>query len=206
VSKARELDDVIVATDDARIQAAAEGFGARVVLTSRKCRSGTDRLAEVARKLPAAARIFINIQGDEPLIAPALIDALAAALRAAPGVPVVTAAYPLKDEREFLSPNVVKVVVDREKHALYFSRSPLPCRRSKSAVPLYKHLGIYGYRRDFLLRFAAWPQTPLEKAEQLEQLRVLEKGYRMKVVISGRDSYGVDVPADVVKIERLLNI
>jgi 3-deoxy-manno-octulosonate cytidylyltransferase (CMP-KDO synthetase) len=202
--KARKLDDIIIATDDDRIQKAAEAFGARVVLTSRTCKCGTDRLAEVARKTPASAGIFINIQGDEPLIPPALIDELAETLRATPGLPAVTAAYPLNDEREYMDPNVVKVVVDEKSHALFFSRSPLPYRRSKGTMTCYKHLGIYGYRRHFLLRFTGWPQTPLEKIEQLEQLRILEKGYRIKVVLSGRDSYGVDVPDDVKKIERLL--
>lgn len=204
VKKCTELDDVIVATDDDRIAAAVHAFGGRVAMTSVTCASGTDRLAEVARMAEKKADILINIQGDEPLIAPGLIDRLARALAADKQLPAVTAAYPLRDDNEVANANVVKVVMDKNGNALYFSRSPLPYRRSSSPVRIYKHLGIYGYRRDFLLRFAAWKPSPLEAAEQLEQLRVLENGCRMKVVLSPRDSFGVDVPADIKKIERLL--
>lgn len=204
VKKCKELDDVVVATDDGRIAAAARAFGGRVVMTSPLCATGTDRLAEVARKAEKKAEILINIQGDEPLIAPGLIDRLARALTADRKLPAVTAAFPLHDDNEVANANVVKVVMDKDGNALYFSRSPLPYRRSSSPVTIYKHLGIYGYRRDFLLRFASWKPSPLEAAEQLEQLRVLENGCRMKVVVSPRDSFGVDVPSDVKKIERLL--
>jgi 3-deoxy-manno-octulosonate cytidylyltransferase (CMP-KDO synthetase) len=202
--KSRELDDVIVATDDQRIADAAGRFGARTVLTSARCTSGTDRMAEVARRAEKKADIFINIQGDEPLIAPSLIDGLALALRRDRSVAAVTAVYPTRETAERENPNVVKVVTDRQGYALYFSRCAVPYPRSGAPVRCFKHLGIYGYRRDFLLRFASWNQTPLEKTECLEQLRILEMGYRIKTVIARRDSFGVDVPGDVKKIERLM--
>jgi 3-deoxy-manno-octulosonate cytidylyltransferase (CMP-KDO synthetase) len=202
--KSRELDDVIVATDDQRIADAAGRFGARTVLTSARCTSGTDRMAEVARRAEKKADIFINIQGDEPLIAPSLIDGLALALRRDRSVAAVTAVYPTRETADRENPNVVKVVTDRQGYALYFSRCAVPYPRSGAPVRCFKHLGIYGYRRDFLLRFASWNQTPLEKTECLEQLRILEMGYRIKTVIARRDSFGVDVPGDVKKIERLM--
>jgi 3-deoxy-manno-octulosonate cytidylyltransferase (CMP-KDO synthetase) len=200
----RELDDVIVATDDRRIVAAVTAFGGRAVLTSRACTSGTDRMAEVAGRVEKKADIFINIQGDEPLISPLLIDRLVLTLRQNPAVMAVTAVYPMNVPEERQDPNVVKVVTDRQGFALYFSRYPVPFARSAAMVRLFKHLGIYGYRRDFLIRFASWKQTPLEKAECLEQLRILEMGYRVKTIVARRDSFGVDVPGDVVKIERLI--
>jgi 3-deoxy-manno-octulosonate cytidylyltransferase (CMP-KDO synthetase) len=202
-AKSKTLDDIIIATDDARIAAAATAFGGRVALTSPRCASGTDRMAEVARKHEAKADLFINIQGDEPLISPRLIDRLVITLQH-DTVPAVTAVYPLKTAKEQSDPNIVKVVLDCQGYALYFSRCPVPYRRAANAAPCYKHLGIYGYRRQFLLDFASWKQTPLERTECLEQLRILERGYRIKAVIARHDSFGVDVPSDVTKIERLI--
>ena len=202
--KSRKLSEVYIATDDLRIKKAAEGFGAKVVMTSKACRSGTDRLAEAVRKTAKAADIVINIQGDEPLIPPGLIDGIAASLIKDPGLCAATAAFAIRDRKELANPNVVKVVFDGEFNALYFSRYPVPFPRRHASPIGYKHIGIYGYRRGFLLKFALWPQTPLEKAEQLEQLRILEMGERIRVVISDSDSFGVDVPADIRKIERLI--
>ena len=173
-------------------------------MTSKACKSGTDRLAEAVRKAAKGAQLVINIQGDEPVISPGLIDKIAAVLQNNPGLGAATAAFPVRDKKELLSPNVVKVVFDNEHNALYFSRYPIPYpRRSSSPIGYFKHIGIYGYRRGFLLKFADWGQTKLEKAEQLEQLRILRKA-EVKVVISDRDSFGVDVPSDIRKIERLI--
>jgi len=203
--KSRKLSEVYIATDDSDIQRTAEGFGAEVIMTSKLCRSGTDRLAEAARKAARGAELVINIQGDEPVISPALIDRIAECLQKDPGLPAATAAFPLTDKKAIADPNVVKVVFDLEHNALYFSRYPVPFpRRPQSPSGYFKHIGIYGYRRGFLLEFAAWKQTPLEKAEQLEQLRILEMGGKIRVVISNKDSFGVDVPADIQKIERLI--
>lgn len=203
--KSRLLAEVFIATDDKRIKSAAEAFGAEVIMTSNKCKSGTDRLAEAAKKRAKNASVIINIQGDEPVISPVLIDNVARCFVNDAGLAAATAAYPLKFKDELNSPNVVKVVLDSKKYALFFSRYPVPFQRNSGGTAQhYKHIGIYGYRRDFLLKFAAWSQSPLEKAEQLEQLRILENGKRIKVVISAVDSFGVDVPADIRKIERFI--
>jgi 3-deoxy-manno-octulosonate cytidylyltransferase (CMP-KDO synthetase) len=204
VMKAKKIDDVIIATDDKRIALAARKFGARVAMTSTQCKTGTDRLAEVARTMMRKSAAFINVQGDEPLIPPLLIDRLASALRARPSVDVVTAAYPISRAADITDPNVVKLVRDSRGTALYFSRSPIPFNRSQTSVEYLKHIGIYGYRRSLLLKCASWPRTSLEKAEELEQLRVLENGFRMHVVMAPSDSFGVDVPEDIKKIEQLL--
>jgi 3-deoxy-manno-octulosonate cytidylyltransferase (CMP-KDO synthetase) len=204
VMKAKNIDGVVIATDDRRIASVARAFGARVAMTSVRCKTGTDRLAEVARTMKSGVDAFINVQGDEPLIPPALIDRLAAALRKYHAVPVVTAAFPITRAVDINDPNIVKLVRDINGNALYFSRSPVPFNRSKSPVGYVKHIGIYGYRREFLLKCAGWPRTSLEKAEELEQLRILENGYRIHVVMSPSDSTGVDVPADIKKIEQLL--
>jgi 3-deoxy-manno-octulosonate cytidylyltransferase (CMP-KDO synthetase) len=202
--KSKELDDVLIATDDKRVFEKARGFGAKVVMTSALCKSGTDRLSEVARKYEKNARAFINIQGDEPLIDPGLIDTLARELKK-PGCPeMVTAAFPIKSNEEFEDPNVNKVVLDKDGNAIYFSRSPIPYpRKPGNAAPL-KHLGIYGYSRSFLLKYSSLKQTPLEISEQLEQLRAIENGYKIRVVIAKKDSAGVDTPDDVKKVEKIL--
>lgn len=203
--KCKALSEVYIATDDIRIRDAALAFGAKVVMTSKTCKSGTDRLAEAALTAAKGADIIINIQGDEPVISPALIGSIAQCLKTDRSLMAATAAYPLKSKEEINSPNVVKVVLDLRQYALYFSRYPVPYpRNEKKSTGYYKHIGIYGYRRGFLLKFAGWSQTPLERTEQLEQLRILEKGERIKVVISKVDSFGVDVPADIKKIERLI--
>ena len=198
------LDETLVATDDERIRDAVLAFGGKVVMTSPDHPTGTDRIAEAARAIPAATHI-INIQGDEPLIDPTLIDELAATLASHPDLPMVTAANELTDEVSFQDPNVVKVVLDASGHALYFSRSPIPYLRTRPpGLRLFRHKGIYGYSRRFLEQFVTWPPSPLETAESLEQLRALENGARIRVIITEDDSIGLDTPAQAPLIESLL--
>lgn len=198
------LDDVVIATDDQRIHDAASAFGAKSVMTSPDHPTGTDRIAEAASCNPDAAYI-INIQGDEPLIEPSLIDELAAALHEDPGISMATAANPIRDDAAMNDPNVVKCVIARNGEALYFSRSPLPYRRAESPeLVLYRHKGIYAYRRDFLQQFVLWPPSPLELAESLEQLRALENNARIKVLVTDDESPGVDTIEQAQQIEKLL--
>lgn len=199
------LDDVVIATDDTRIAEAAEGFGAKAVLTRPEHPSGTDRIAEAAEAFPEHG-VVINVQGDEPLISPALIDELARTLRALPEVPMITAAAPILDAAQVADPNIVKVVLDVSGDALYFSRSPLPyVRQEAPGLRHLRHLGIYGFQRDFLYRFIAWPPSPLERAECLEQLRALENGARIRVVLTDELSPGVDTPEQARAIEGRLS-
>ncbi len=206
--KASRLDRVIVATDDMRIAEAAFGFGAEVAMTSDHHTSGTDRVAQVAARLERDVTHCINIQGDEPTIPPKLIDRLAEALRRDRTLEMVTAANALTDPEEAKNPNCVKVVLAKDGHALYFSRSVIPhpfgSAADLSTVPYYRHQGIYGYERRFLKKFVRWRQTAYEKAERLEQLRALEHGTRIRVLITGHLSLGVDTPEDVRKVEEQL--
>jgi 3-deoxy-manno-octulosonate cytidylyltransferase (CMP-KDO synthetase) len=202
--RAKLVDRVIVATDDMRIAEAAFAFGAEVALTSSKHPTGTDRLAEVASKLKSAP-IILNVQGDEPDIAPSTIDRLAQALQDDPALGMVTAANPIADRSDIGNPNVVKVVADLAGRALYFSRSTIPHDRDgDGGIKYLRHQGIYGYRRKVLLDFVKWKPTPLEKAEKLEQLRALEHGVSIGVIVVKRGSVGVDVPADLAKAARAL--
>ena len=205
---ARFLDEVIVATDDQRIRDLAIKF-CRVEMTSPDRPSGTDRIAEVVQRTQVDGAI--NIQGDEPLIDPAVIDSVANALGNAQ---MSTAAAPVKDAHEYDNPNVVKVVVNAMDRALYFSRRTIPYVRdaaSRSATeqlaafPFLKHLGIYGYRRETLLQLVKFPMSPLERAEKLEQLRALENGIEIAVVRVNYEAVGVDVPGDVARVEQLLS-
>ena len=200
--QAKTLDEVVVATDDERIVVAVSRFGGRAVMTSPDHRSGTDRIAEVARQTEAA--IVVNIQGDEPLMRPEPIDQIVAFLQAHRAVPMATVMTRLARDEDAASPNVVKVVVDQDGYAMYFSRSVVPCKRQPSTAPYWKHLGLYGYQRDFLLRFPSLPPTPCEQAESLEQLRALEHGHRIKVLETTHDSIGVDTPDDLKRVEQLL--
>jgi len=201
--QARLADGVVIATDDERIASAARSFGAAVAMTRDDHPSGTDRLAEVAGQRPEATH-FLNVQGDEPLIQPALLDALMAALRDDPALPMITAASPLHDDVGADNPNIVKVVLSTAGNALYFSRSRIPHARNPPALPYYRHLGLYGYSREFLLRFVAWPPSPLETTESLEQLRALENGARLRVVLTTDESSGVDTPEQARAVERLM--
>ena len=205
--KAKSLSEVIVATDDARIAEVVKKF-CRVELTREDHPSGSDRIAEVAARHGCDA--VVNIQGDEPLMDPAVIDAVAGALAQNE---MSTAATLIKTLDEYDNPNVVKVVADAAGRALYFSRRTIPFLREAAsrsvgeqlaAFPFLKHLGIYGYRRETLLRLVKFPVSPLENAEKLEQLRALENGIGIAVVKVDYDSVGVDVPADVARVERIL--
>ena len=205
--EARTLSEVIVATDDSRIEQMAQKF-CRVEMTSALHQSGSDRIAEVAARCECEG--VVNIQGDEPLLDPAVIDAVAGALSNAE---MSTAAAAIQSPEEYDNPNVVKVVVNFAGKALYFSRRTIPYLRDAAsgsvseqlaAFPFLKHLGIYGYRRETLLRLVTFPMSPLEQAEKLEQLRALENGISIAVVKVNYDSAGVDLPADVARVEKLL--
>jgi 3-deoxy-manno-octulosonate cytidylyltransferase (CMP-KDO synthetase) len=200
---ARNLDSVIIATDDMRIAEGAFDWGAEVALTSPKHRSGTDRVAEVARHAKDFAFI-VNIQGDEPLIDPRLIDKLVERLRSDRKIEIVTAAHPFQNPIEAESPHQNKVVVDRNNCALYFSRSVIPYSANRSRVRYLRHQGIYGFRRDALLQFVKWKPTLLERVESLEQLRALENGVKVHVLITKQGSPGVDTLADARVLEQKL--
>ena len=199
---ARSIARVIVATDDRRIADAVRAAGGEAEMTSAAHSSGTDRIAEVARRIEA--EIYLNVQGDQPFVAPADLDALAAPMIADAGLAMATLATPISDAGEWADPNKVKVVCDARGDALYFSRSPIPCERDGGGVPAaaLRHIGVYGYRRDFLLRFAALEPGVLEQIEKLEQLRALERGYRIRVVRSLAPSLEVDTPADLARANR----
>ncbi len=200
---ARMVDHVLVATDDDRIAAAVDAFGAHAVLTRADHPSSTERLAEVVADLPCG--VVVNIQGDEPMIDPSAIDAAVAVLVGDETISISTLCRPLGDG-ELASPHVVKVVRDLDDYALYFSRAPIPHAREGEPVTAVAraHVGLYVYRREVLLRLAALPPTPLERLEQLEQLRALQHGVRIKVVETTHDSPGVDTPEDLERIQRRL--
>lgn len=212
-AKAALVSEVIVATDDERIASAVRAFGGRVEMTDKGHETGTDRLAEVAERL--GSEIIVNVQGDEPLIEPAMIDEAIKPLIEDPEILMGTLKSRIKNLHDFLSPNVVKVVTDWQGFALYFSRSPLPNFRDKwndlkdekfasGKLLCYKHVGLYVYRRLFLLKYSRMAPTFLELAEKLEQLRVLENGCRIKVTETGYETIGVDTQADLEKVlERL---
>ncbi len=202
--RAKKLDALIIATDDMRIAEAAFSWGAEIALTSRKHRSGTDRAAEVAAKSTQFSHV-LNIQGDEPLVDPKLLDRLAREMKRDRAIEMITAAHPFSSAAEIQSPHQVKVVIDAQSDALYFSRSAIPFLRDESAAVRYlRHQGIYGYRRDLLLRFVRWKASPLERAESLEQLRALENGVNIRVVVTGGGWPGVDTPEDAAEMERQL--
>ena len=214
---ARRLDRIVVATDDERIASVVRGFGGEVTLTSPSHPTGTDRLAEAARALPA--EIVVNVQGDEPMLDPAGIDAAAEALLSDESLEVATLSLPLSSVDEMLAASVVKVVTDRRGNALYFSRAAIPhlrdggssdaraaAARAVAGGLARKHVGLYAYRRDALLRFAALPPSPLEQAEGLEQLRALENGMRIQVVpVTGDGGVAVDTPEDLERVRTLLS-
>jgi 3-deoxy-manno-octulosonate cytidylyltransferase (CMP-KDO synthetase) len=207
--RARGLARVIVATDDARIAAAIAASGAEAVLTRAEHPSGTDRLAEVAERLDAS--IVVNVQGDLPLLDPAMVELLVARLTAEPALPMATLASPLHDEDEWRSPHVVKVVAGADGRALYFSRSPIPHDRDGSRAPGeplgWRHIGMYAYRRDVLLRLATLPPSPLENRERLEQLRALENGIAIGVVVwaATEPLIEVDTPADLERARAAMD-
>lgn len=203
VERAREagcFDDVIVATDDERIARAAADAGARPVLTG-TCRSGTDRVAEAVRNLPAD--VVLNVQGDEPALPPENLRLLAAFLRSRPDVPMATLALP-GTPADLDNPNVVKVVCDLQGRALYFSRAAIPYPRNPGADIVLRHVGLYGFQKEALLAFASWPETELERTEGLEQLRALAHGMALHVLTAVADSIAVDTPEDIGPAEQAL--
>ena len=194
----------MIATDDDRITALCKTMGAKVVKTRPDHPSGTDRIAEAAQQCEAASHV-INIQGDEPLLEPELVDTLARELREDSNIPMITAGSPLDDPELLADSNIVKLVIDRNQNALYFSRSPIPFRRSDApSLPTYRHLGIYGYRVDFLKHFITLPPSALETAEGLEQLRALENGATIRVHLTEHEAIGLDSPDQIPLIESLL--
>ena len=203
-SLARYLVSTIIATDDERVYEVARGFGARVRMTRPDHRSGTDRVAEVASA--ENAEFVVNIQGDEPLIDPGAIDAAILPLAHDPEILMTTLMKRIEDPREISDPNVVKVVTNHAGDAIYFSRSPIPYFREPSQAhpPVHcKHIGLYVYRRDFLLRYPSLRVGPLERTERLEQLRAIENGYTIRAVETEYDSLGVDTPEDLQRVSRL---
>ena len=201
--EARHVDAVVVATDDERVAAAVDAFGATAVMTDASHATGTDRLAEVARAL--SCEIVVNVQGDEPLIEPSTIDSVVRLLLDRPEDGMSTVRRRLDDPADLANPSVVKVVVDAQGYALYFTRSAVPYVRPGHPAPVFwRHLGLYGYRRSFLLKLAALPSSQLERAEGLEQLRALENGHRISTAETSADSIGVDTPTDLERVRQLL--
>jgi len=204
-AQAAKFSDVVVATDDERILKAVNSFGGHAVMTSDRHVSGTDRVAEAAYFIKAD--IIVNLQGDEPLIDPALIEAAVAPVREDHGVNMATLMTPIVHEDEYNDPNAVKVTTDKDGFALYFSRSPIPfCRNGFSGLPClpYKHIGLYVYRREFLFEFTKLKPTPLELSESLEQLRALENGHRIKVVEVRYNPVSVDTPEDLERVRAIV--
>ncbi len=202
---AEQADRVIVATDDERVVKAVEEFGGEARMTRTDHRTGTERVAEVAAHV--AGEVFVNVQGDEPLLDPAAVDTAVNALLEQPAAAISTVATPIKTPADIMDPNVVKTVLDFENYALYFSRAPIPWVRdaaSKMQVRHLKHLGLYVFQRDALLEYPTLPQGELERVEQLEQLRWLENGWRIRVAEVEHDAVSVDVPEDVARVEKLL--
>jgi len=218
VCQSKLIDKVIVATDDQRIMEAVEQFGGEAVMTSPAHATGSDRVAEVARKLKA--EIIVNVQGDEPLLKGSTIDKAIRPLLKDPAIPLSTLMTRIVEVRDWINPNVVKIVADQKGFALYFSRSPLPFprdlnverlltspSREKSPLPhrVYKHIGVYAYRRDFLLQYSKMKHTPLEKLEKLEQLRALENGFPIKITPVDYEPVSVDTPEDLEKVIAFLS-
>jgi 3-deoxy-manno-octulosonate cytidylyltransferase (CMP-KDO synthetase) len=203
--QAKHAAQVLVATEDERIKKAVEAAGGEAVMTRADHRTGTDRIAEVAAHVPAD--IYINVQGDEPLIDPETIDAVATAMLEDESIQLATPCSAITQKNDIMDPNVVKVVRDFDGNGLYFSRAPIPWVRdtgARVAASHWKHIGLYGYRRDTLLEFPTLPPGELERIEQLEQLRWLENGFHMRVVETEYDPVSVDVPADIEKVQKIL--
>jgi 3-deoxy-D-manno-octulosonate cytidylyltransferase len=202
---AKQANQVIVATDDERIVKAVEAFGGEARLTRTDHRTGTERVAEVAAHVEGD--IFVNVQGDEPLLDPAAVDAAVSSLLEEPAASISTVATPIRTPGDIMDPNVVKTVLDFDGNALYFSRAPIPWVRdsaSKTLVRHLKHLGLYVFQREALLEYATLPQGELERIEQLEQLRWMENGWKIRVAEVEHDAVSVDVPEDVGRVEKLL--
>ena len=201
---AKRLNRLLVATDHPKVLEVVTHFGGEAILTPENLNSGTDRVWAAVKALDAET--IINIQGDEPLVTPTMVDRLAEAMQRDSGIQMATLRYPMKGLRGYSDPNVVKVVTDSQGWALYFSRSPVPaCRGERRSPPVwYKHIGVYGYRRELLKQFIHWPASSLETTEGLEQLRALEHGVRIKVLDSPVNTIGVDTLDDLHRVEALL--
>ncbi len=205
VKQCRELNDLLIACDDEKVLKAAKGFGAKAVMTSPHHPSGSDRIAEAVSSLKFD--IVVNIQGDEPFIEPQVIDQLVTALKKDTNASVATVIKEIKTDAEINNPNVVKAVVDKNHYALYFSRSVIPFNRNAkrpTELKYFKHLGLYAYRKDFLMSYKDWSKSMLESAEQLEQLRILEAGYKIKTIETDTESLAVDTPEDLARIVKLV--
>ena len=201
-SQAKLIDKAIVATDDERIFNAVKEYGGEAMMTRADHPTGTDRLAEVANNF-SDVDVIVNVQGDEPLIEPSLIDDLIRLFNEDPNLQMATVSTELKEESEINNPNNVKVISDLNGYALYFSRSVIPYPRNAGKSKVYKHIGIYAYRRDFLLKYAKMSPTPLEQSESLEQLRALENGYKIKVLRSDNQFIGVDTEEDLKLVNEI---
>jgi 3-deoxy-manno-octulosonate cytidylyltransferase (CMP-KDO synthetase) len=199
-SKSKYLDKIIVATDDKRIYNCVKGFGGNVILTSGRHKSGTDRICEVIKKIKAD--IVVNIQGDEPFINYKNIDKTIEPLLKDKNVNISTLAIKIKEKKDILDPNKVKVVFDKNNFALYFSRSAIPFNRDNFNIDYYKHIGLYVYRVSFLKKYENMKQSKLEKSEKLEQLRILENGEKIKVVLTNKDSFAIDTKEDYRKYKN----
>jgi 3-deoxy-manno-octulosonate cytidylyltransferase (CMP-KDO synthetase) len=205
VRKAKTVSRVVVATEDERIMKAVADFGGEAVMTRADHRTGTDRVAEVAAHIPAD--IYVNVQGDEPLIAPETIDLVVSAMLEDDSIQLATPCIAIEEAHDIMDPNIVKVVLDFDGNALYFSRAPIPwVRDTKSGVAVshWKHLGLYGFRHAALVEYPTLPPGEIEPVEQLEQLRWLENGFRIRVVETAHDAVSVDVPSDVERVEKLI--
>jgi 3-deoxy-manno-octulosonate cytidylyltransferase (CMP-KDO synthetase) len=205
VRKAKTVTRIVVATEDERILTAVAAFGGEAVMTRADHRTGTDRVAEVAAHIPAD--IYINVQGDEPLIAAETIDLLVSAMLEDESINLATPCIAIEQANDIMDPNIVKVVLDFDGNALYFSRAPIPwVRDTKSGVAVshWKHLGLYAFRHDALVEYPTLPPGEIEPVEQLEQLRWLENGFRIRVVETAHDAVSVDVPSDVERVEKLI--
>ncbi len=201
-SASKLKDKIIIATDDERILEAAAGFGAEAVMTSQSCRSGTDRVYQALEG--REGDIVVNLQGDEPFIRADMVDTLFSSIER-DNLNMATLCCPLNDEAEMNDPNTVKVVIDKNSFALYFSRAPIPFVRGQRRAPLYKHIGIYGFERSFLEQFVFLSKSRLEETESLEQLRVLENGYKIKVVTTQYSGFGIDTEADLERARVFLS-
>ncbi|HEX2966082.1 MAG TPA: 3-deoxy-manno-octulosonate cytidylyltransferase [Syntrophorhabdaceae bacterium] len=201
-SASRLKDQIIIATDDKRIYEAAAKFGAEAVMTSQSCRSGTDRVYQALEG--REGDIVVNVQGDEPFIRADMVDTLFSSIEK-DKLNMATLCCPLSDEAEANDPNTVKVVIDKDSFALYFSRAPIPFVRGQRRAPLYKHIGIYGFERSFLEQFVFLSKSRLEETESLEQLRVLENGYKIKVITTQYSGFGIDTEADLERAQIFLS-
>jgi 3-deoxy-manno-octulosonate cytidylyltransferase (CMP-KDO synthetase) len=211
VRQSKQVSRVVVATDDSRIMSAVEAFGGEAILTRADHANGTDRVAEIAAHVPA--QIYVNVQGDEPLIDPGAVDAVVSAMLEDESVQIATPCVAIEDAKDIMDPNIVKVVRDFDGNGIYFSRAPIPWVRdtpqgggASAAARHWKHLGLYAYRRDALLEYPTLPPGDLERVEQLEQLRWLENGFRIRIAETDYDAVSVDVPSDVELVEKLLRV